>query len=50
MFILTGERSIRGQISMEEQSLIEHYRTMSEKYRENLQVVSSAFAQLSIDK
>ncbi|MCC8379539.1 helix-turn-helix domain-containing protein [Xenorhabdus sp. PB30.3] len=50
MYVLTGIKSDLPKITVEEQKLIEHYRTMNEKYRENLQVVSSAFAQLSVDK
>ncbi|WP_426577145.1 helix-turn-helix domain-containing protein [Xenorhabdus stockiae] len=50
LYIITGVRSAQTGMSREEQKLIEHYRTMSEKYRENLQIVSSAFAQLSVDK
>ncbi|WFQ80019.1 helix-turn-helix transcriptional regulator [Xenorhabdus sp. SF857] len=50
MFILTGQRIIQGEISMEEQALIEHYRAMSDESRANMRAVGSAFAQSTPDK
>ncbi|CDG96495.1 Transcriptional regulator, XRE family [Xenorhabdus bovienii str. puntauvense] len=50
MFILTGHRVAQGEISIEEQKLIENYRAMNEESRLNMQAVGSVFAQSIQDK
>lgn len=45
LYIVTGQRTPPPTISVEEQRLIENYRSMDEAARLNMQAVSSAFAQ-----
>ncbi|WP_426577146.1 helix-turn-helix domain-containing protein [Xenorhabdus stockiae] len=50
MYVLTGIKSDIPKITIEEQKLIEHYRSMSEESRANMRAVGSAFAQATPDK
>lgn len=44
MYILTGDRTLKGDITSEEQRLIENYRAMDKNARLNIQAVGASFA------
>ncbi|MEQ1975003.1 MULTISPECIES: helix-turn-helix transcriptional regulator [unclassified Xenorhabdus] len=50
LYIITGNRSSRPDISIDEKILVENYRAMNEESRRNMQAVGSAFAQSAPDK